>query len=106
MPGFDRSGPMGDGPMTGGGFGRCSGMNVPAGGFGRGMGRGRNCARRGGTFSQFGRGRGFGFAAGPAREPGSLAENEVNYLKAEAQQLERYLQSLNKQISDLETQPE
>lgn len=25
MPGFDQTGPMGAGPMTGGGFGRCGG---------------------------------------------------------------------------------
>lgn len=25
MPGFDRTGPMGEGPRTGGGFGKCGG---------------------------------------------------------------------------------
>lgn len=33
MPRFDGTGPFGQGPMTGRGFGRCSG------GFGRGFGR-------------------------------------------------------------------
>lgn len=43
MPGFDGTGPRGQGPMTGGGFGRCSGMSAGYGaGYGRGLGRGMN----------------------------------------------------------------
>lgn len=43
MPGFDGTGPQGQGPMTGGGFGRCThtagyGMRPR---FGRGNGQGR-----------------------------------------------------------------
>ena len=57
MPGGDGTGPMREGPMTGGGFGPCdrnsgargSGYGVRCGGFGRGGGLGR----------EFGRGRGF-----------------------------------------------
>lgn len=55
MPGGDRTGPMGMGPMTGRGFGFCAGNGQPGyafGGFGRGMGRG------------FGRGRGMGWGRG------------------------------------------
>ena len=42
MPGGDRTGPVGAGPMTGRGAGYCNGFNRP-GGFnaGAGMGRGR-----------------------------------------------------------------
>jgi hypothetical protein len=36
MPGFDQTGPMGGGPMTGGGFGRC-GARGGRGNFGRGQ---------------------------------------------------------------------
>jgi hypothetical protein len=43
MPGFDRSGPMGQGPMTGGAFGYCRNNDVPDDGTG---GR-RFCARYG-----------------------------------------------------------
>ncbi len=50
MPRRDQTGPNGQGPMTGGGFGRCSGLNnnadVPRG-MGRGMGCGRGMGRRG-----------------------------------------------------------
>ena len=55
MPGFDRTGPMGAGPRTGGGFGYC-GRNANTGavrgiGAGGGFGRGRRNA------SFYGRGR-------------------------------------------------
>ena len=53
MPGFDGTGPRGQGSMTGGGFGRCSGAGYGMrprfgqgggfgrGGFGRGFGNGQ-----------------------------------------------------------------
>ncbi|MBN2421731.1 DUF5320 domain-containing protein [Candidatus Woesearchaeota archaeon] len=54
MPGFDRTGPHGEGPMTGGGFGYCTG-NVQPGTrtFSRGGGFGRRTPGTGG------RGRGY-----------------------------------------------
>ena len=65
MPWGDRTGPMGMGPMTGRGAGRCAGYPGPGsfnpnpgmgfGGWGRGSGRGR------------GRGRGFGGGGGFGR---------------------------------------
>lgn len=53
MPARDGTGPMGSGPMTGGGFGFC------ADGAGRGLGRGMGWRRGGG----WGRSFGGGFAA-------------------------------------------
>jgi len=53
MPGGDGSGPMGQGPMTGGGFGPCgggAGYGARGGGYGRGGG---------GYGRGFGRGQGF-----------------------------------------------
>ena len=41
MPRMDRTGPRGQGPMTGGGFGRCGENAVQSPGAGRRMGRGR-----------------------------------------------------------------
>ena len=74
MPGFDRTGPLGQGPMTGGGFGYCNPLNrglspgLPLYGVGRGglpWGGGRGRAFGGGRGRAFvgGRGRflGFGF---------------------------------------------
>jgi hypothetical protein len=39
MPNFDRTGPRGEGPMTGRGMGRCNGGQAGLG-LGRGQGRG------------------------------------------------------------------
>ena len=55
MPGGDRTGPMGAGPMTGRGAGFCAGYdvpgymnNIPGRGFGGGRGRGLGRGFRGG----------------------------------------------------------
>lgn len=45
MPGYDGTGPLGQGPLSGGGWGRCRGAQA---GSGRGYGRGRGFARPGG----------------------------------------------------------
>ena len=62
MPGFDGTGPRGEGPMTGGGRGNCGlpSDQLPKRGF---FGRGRG--RRGYGRGRGGRGRGFGW--GPWR---------------------------------------
>ncbi len=52
MPGYDRTGPMGKGPMTGGGFGRCGGRRRVGGFGGRGFRAGCGAGR-------YGRGRSF-----------------------------------------------
>jgi len=60
MPGFDKRGPLGEGPKTGWGMGVCNNtsnnLNRRAG-LGRGFGRGRGAGRG------LGRGRGMGFGA-------------------------------------------
>jgi len=117
MPGFDGTGPMGAGPMTGGGWGRC---NPSAGSYATsGFGRGRGF--RGG----FGRGRGYGRGIGwsgaypptgggygPTYGPvyGSpyatmKPEDEVNMLKDEADAVKRELDAMQKRIEELESQP-
>lgn len=61
MPGGDRTGPRGSGPMSGRGAGYCAGFDTPGSqnpGFGRGRGLG------------FGRGQGFGRGRGPGRGRG------------------------------------
>lgn len=71
MPGFDGTGPRGEGPMTGGRRGNCV-QPLPANApteasavspaappqYGRGLGRRRGCAWRGGRGRSGGRGRG------------------------------------------------
>jgi len=97
MPGYDRTGPAGAGPMTGWGRGRCRGAAPekmgPAGrGFGRGGGFG---------------GRGWGWRAGwtaapapgyavPAEVPAETDAGEVSALRATLADIQRRLAALEK----------
>ncbi len=53
MPYGDRTGPLGEGPMTGRRMGYCAGYNAPGSARGYGYGRGRGMG--------YGYGRGYGF---------------------------------------------
>jgi len=98
MPGGDRTGPLGLGPMTGRGLGWCAGYPVAGRGFGRGFGRG-----------YFGRGlargwrHGFAYAA-PVAPP--TREQQVEWLKAQAAGLEAELQAVREQLDRLESAEE
>ena len=83
MPGRDGSGPMGQGALTGRGFGSC-GTSRTARGFGRGFGM-----RRG-----FGR----NYSEAPVEY---TKDQEVADLKAEKEILERNLKSLNERMENL-----
>jgi hypothetical protein len=80
MPGGDRTGPLGKGPMTGRRFGH-------RGGFGRGRGKG------------FGRQAAVPFYADEAPFP---QQNEAEMLRQEAQQLEAALEEIKKRLAQLE----
>ncbi|MBW1967167.1 MAG: DUF5320 domain-containing protein [Deltaproteobacteria bacterium] len=108
MPGFDRTGPLGQGPMTGGGFGYCTGRGQGYrpwgrafyGGFGAGFGRGR-----------FGRGLGPGYAYWQQRrsylQPVTLdPKEELAELKREANDLRTYLKEMEARIEELESPSE
>ena len=93
MPGFDRTGPLGRGAMTGRRMGNCANVSGETGvfrgrGFGAGYGRGN------------GFGRGFGYGRNSYNQELSnvsdktVLENEINTLKDQ-------LMSLEKQLSDL-----
>jgi hypothetical protein len=107
MPGGDRTGPRGGGPLTGGGFGYCGGSSDP-----------RRFSRVGFGFSQggFGRGRGrryrFWVTGLPGwqrtgswnpsdRLPGVATEKRE--LQREADELEAELGRLRARIQELET---
>ncbi|PID39466.1 MAG: hypothetical protein CR984_06845 [Proteobacteria bacterium] len=101
MPGFDRSGPVGGGPMTGGGRGLCGGSGRAAKQpvYGRGYGYGRGMGfRRGG-------GRGWGRGAGPAfggfGYPAGKTD-EAGMLRANADAMQRSLKSIQRRIAELE----
>ncbi len=121
MPGGDRTGPLGYGPMSGRGAGYCAGYSVPGyfnawggqpgGVFGRMRGRG------------FGRGRGFRraahmgypfytpYASVPPVHPfygcaypyqGSIdSKQEMDLLQAEAEDIKAELDAVNKRIDEL-----
>lgn len=103
MPRGDRTGPSGNGPMTGRQMGYCAGNNQPGyatgfGNFGRGFGN-----RRG-----FGYGRGFGNRGGfgygnrnfydesiPNVSEKTMIENEINSIKDQMSFLEKRLSEIS-----------
>ena len=73
MPGFDRTGPSGQGPRTGRGLGPCGGGQA----FGRGRGAGRG----------MGFGRGYGFRQPTTEDTQAYIEDLEAELKAAKQSL-------------------
>jgi len=119
MPGGDRTGPMGMGPMTGRAAGYCAGYGMP--GYanpipGRGFGMGRGRGFRGRGFGGGGRGwRHWFYATGlpgwmrlgeyaaPYQRPDP--QTEMQALKNQAEALESELDSIRKRIDELESRP-
>jgi len=122
MPGGDRTGPAGMGPMTGRAAGFCAGYPVPGymnpvggrgyWGWGRGGGRGwRNWFYATGL-PGWARG-GYGWPAGSGAvnpyvfvgaplAPGLTTQQELDSLKGQAEYLEDSLNGINKRIEELE----
>jgi len=80
MPKFDQTGPLGEGPLTGRGFGPC----------------------KGGSRAGFGRGRRFGrsFYQGTPRTKQETIEGMQEYKKA----LQEEIEDIDKEIGDLQKQ--
>jgi hypothetical protein len=106
MPGFDRRGPMGTGPMTGGRRGLCGGVYGRPNAVGEGYDRGRGLGLR----RCYGRGRSFGYA-GPGGYPYPQAfgpaapvsrPDEMAMLRAEANAMQASLESVQNRIAELE----
>ena len=109
MSAGDRTGPMGQGPGTGRALGFCSGYDDPGftKGYGTGMGRRYGFGRS--------RGRGMGYGGGrnsnwpltgfhherPWTQTISR-DDEVSMLKAQAENLKRYQQDIEKRLKELE----
>lgn len=105
MPRGDRTGPSGNGPMTGRQMGYCNGNDqvgntTGIGGFVRGLGRGSGFGRG------FGRGLGYGRTAGfangnynnsvPNVSEKTMIENEINSIKDQMSSLEKRLSEISK----------
>lgn len=116
MPGGDRTGPMGMGPMTGRAAGYCAGSNAPgfvnAGpgwgrGFGRGLGRGWGRGfgwRVGGAPGPY-----YGMAqgaapAGPWTARQITREEELENLKGQADVLKQELDAISGRIGQIESE--
>ncbi|MFH1373363.1 MAG: DUF5320 domain-containing protein [bacterium] len=130
MPGGDRTGPMGAGPMTGRGAGMCAGYDVPGymnpafgrgfgGGRGRGFGHGFQGGGRGWRHRYYATGlpgwaRGYAyphpFPAGYAVDPGaattskSAREEELTYLKDQVHHFEGVLDDIRARVNELQQQ--
>lgn len=101
MPGGDRTGPRGLGPMTGRRAGYCAGFNNPgyaSGGGGFGMRNAGWGGRRG--FRHVYYDTGLPYWARPAY-PSPTPEQEVDALKNQAQQLQTWIDEINQRISQL-----
>lgn len=87
MPGGNGTGPMGAGPMTGRGLGRCAGF-----GRGRGTGFRNRFWARGGNFAQF--------------QPAAVMtkEQQLQSLRQDAEILETDLKEVKSQIEQLQTE--
>lgn len=117
MPGFDGTGPRGQGPRTGGGFGYCQPTADPycgqpvvygAGRGGRPRGGGRGSAFGGGRRGHWGRGRAFWAPApqmtfGPQMTPAPqmTQAQELEWLKEQSQMVQDQLNQINARISEL-----
>lgn len=92
MPGFNKTGPQGQGPMTGGGRGRCA-TTAQGTGFGRGAGFGYG---RGA-----GPGKGRGFRRGFAGDANTSGVSELGELKAQVSSMGDMIASLSQKVNDL-----
>ena len=108
MPRGNKTGPEGQGPMTGRGLGYCAGYPNP-GSVNNFFGRGRNTGGR-----MFGRGSGFGFRGGrgqysnyyPNEHPSYQTlskKDELNILEAQVNNLKEELENILNRISELGT---
>ncbi len=120
MPGGDRTGPAGMGPMTGRAAGYCAGYSVPGymnpipgRGYVRGVGRG-GLPWGGGRGRAWGGGRGRGYGAyydyppyyPPAYSPYSqpTAADEKEFLKEQLTAVKEEMGAMEKRLAEIETE--
>jgi len=99
MPRGDRTGPAGQGPMTGRGMGYCAGYNSPGFTRGFGMGMGWGGGRRG-----YGYGRGYfgpNYNYPPPAQQEQAPEQEISVLKTQAGALQNQLKAILERLENL-----
>ncbi|MDD3432062.1 MAG: DUF5320 domain-containing protein [Bacteroidales bacterium] len=112
MPRGDKTGPMGQGPMTGRALGFCSGYESP--GFTKGFGGGRGRGRGRGFGGGMGRRNRFGYGGAYGVDPGSrfdyaedrpysIQKEELADLRSEAEYLRSRQERIEQRIKELET---
>ena len=118
MPGGDRTGPMGMGPMTGRAAGYCAGFSVPGyvnpvpgrgrgfgRGLGRGLGRGRGWGRsfgfRGAAYAHGNPYYGDPYLAAPYYGPEPDPQQEAQMLKEQAKAMQGEISAINERIKEL-----
>ena len=116
MPGFDRTGPFGAGPMTGGARGFCNpaatGYQQPfyrGAGYGGGMGLGRGFRGGMGQRMRAGFGRGYGWNPYMSAPPYPYAMDvpeELDLLKAQAASMKSALDAISKRMAELDKSSE
>ncbi len=101
MPGGDRTGPVGAGPMTGRRLGFCVGNDEPGAFYNRGygFGRGAGMGYRHGLGSRFGRR--FMWRSAPVPEYETGTGNEKKYIEREIEDLKEHLSFLEDKLSKL-----
>ncbi len=101
MPGGDRTGPLGQGPMTGRGAGFCGGNAAPGNAnAGRGGGRGGGFRR---WFFATGLPGWMRFgSADPGGAPGYSREDEMRTLRSQSEYLSKALEDINMRLSEIE----
>ena len=107
MPSGDRTGPMGQGPMTGRSSGFCKGYDIPGyvKEYGGGMGRGFRFGRGRGQGPGRGRNFGSGFAVFFPDFPWAHSitkDDEINMLKSQAEYLKRSQKDIERRLGELE----
>ena len=112
MPRGDRTGPSGNGPMTGRQMGYCTGNdqvgNANASGFGRGLGRGfgRGSGMGRGFGRGLGNGRGAGFGNGNYSENSGLGVSEKTLIENEINSIKDQMSLLEKRLSEIKNKDE
>lgn len=103
MPRGDRTGPLGEGPMTGRGLGYGAGYDSPGYTKGPGMGLGRGFFGRGRGIFGWGSGRGYFWRRSEVAPPADLKvqPDSIEQIKSDVQTLQSGLSSLLERLSKL-----